>query len=61
MTRYQSIMKQIAKLASEAAGLSTGEEHQAAVNIKYAADTAMELSDSDATRNTQPATRPHHD
>jgi len=56
MTRYQSIMKQIARLAAEAATLSREEEYQAAVEIKLAAECASGVQRE--TRNPKPET--HH-
>lgn len=60
MTRFQTIMKQIAKLASEAAGMSTGEEHFAARDIKYAAEAAASISEPE-TRHSAHVTHHFHD
>lgn len=61
MTRSQTLFRQIAKLADEAAKLTEGETHQAAIEIKLAAECAGQSADSGLRTVDSGQKHPHHD
>jgi len=55
MTRALQKLKQIAKLADEAAQELTGEDRQAAIEIKLAANCVLDANSKPETKNAKPA------